>query len=70
MEIDEIATLEANTLNEVELMFDKAMQMEMYLLEQTSDVYHMYADQISREVSEGGHTGLQGYMRTLLVMDE
>jgi hypothetical protein len=44
--------------------------MEMYLLEQTSDVFHMYAEQMSREISEGGHANLAGYMTTLLVMSE
>jgi hypothetical protein len=70
LEVDDIATADANKLSDAEMMFDKAMQMEMYLLEQTSDVYHMYAEQINTEIRTGGHPGIQGYMRTLLVMEE
>lgn len=58
LEIDEVATIAENKLDDAEEMFDKAMQMEMYLLEQTSDVFHMYKEDMSREISEGGHANL------------
>jgi hypothetical protein len=43
--------------------------MEMYLLEQTSDVYKMYFDQLRDEVTYGGHVTLREYMMLLEVMD-
>jgi hypothetical protein len=70
LEIDEVATIEGNTLNDREKMFDKAMQMEMYLLEQTSDVFHMYSKQMADEITTGGHANLTGYLMTLFVMKE
>jgi hypothetical protein len=33
LEVDETATIAENKLDDTEQMFDKAMQMEMYLLE-------------------------------------
>jgi len=36
--------------------------MEMYLLEQTSDLYMMYQDKLRDEVTYGGHVGLREYM--------
>lgn len=44
--------------------------MEMYLLEQTSDLYHAYYDKLSHEVLHGGHVGLTEYMMTLEFMDD
>ena len=46
------------------------MAMEMYLYEQTMDVYDMYAEKLSEEVKYGGHTSLHNYMMTLEVMDD
>jgi hypothetical protein len=43
--------------------------MEMYLLEQTSDVYMMYLTQLREEVTYGGHVNLEAYMMQLDVMD-
>jgi hypothetical protein len=43
--------------------------MEMYLLEQTSDVYKMYYDKLREEVTYGGHHSLSEYMMQLDVMD-
>lgn len=43
--------------------------MEMYLLEQTSDVYKMYYDKLREEVIYGGHVGLREYMLQQDVMD-
>ena len=53
LEVD--AAYNAMELSEVEMLLDKAMQMEMYLLEQTSDVYKMYSDKLRDEVVYGGH---------------
>jgi len=44
--------------------------MEMYLLEQTSDVYKMYRQKLEEEVLYGGHISLREYMMTLEVMDD
>jgi hypothetical protein len=46
------------------------MRMEMYLLEQTSDVYKLYFEKINDEVLHGGHVSLNEYLLTLEVMDE
>ena len=46
------------------------MSMEMYLLEQTSDVFKMYKDELEKEVLYGGHISLKEYMMTLEVMDD
>ena len=55
--------------SELEKLMDKSMQMEMYLLEQTSDVYKMYYDKMRDEVRYGGHVTLREYMIQLDVMD-
>ena len=70
LEVDDLATIEGNKLNESEQMFDQAMQMEMYLLEQTSDVYHMYAEEMEKEIIQGGHSNLYSYLTELFVMNE
>ena len=44
--------------------------MELYLLEQISDVFHMYKDNMSNEIRTGGHANLVNYLTTLFVMDE
>jgi len=44
--------------------------MELYLLEQISDVFHMYKDNMSDELRKGGHANLNNYLTTLFVMDE
>ncbi len=46
------------------------MSMEMYLLEQTSDVFKIYKDELEKEVLYGGHISLKEYMMTLEVMDD
>lgn len=46
------------------------MSMEMYLLEQTSDVYKLYFEKLTDEVMHGGHVGLHEYLLQLEVMDE
>lgn len=44
--------------------------MEMYLLEQTSDVYNLYFDKIKNEILTGGHVNLYNYFLQLEAMDE
>lgn len=60
-----------NAMKETELekLMDKSMGMEMYLLEQTSDVYKMYYDKMREEVVYGGHVTLREYLMQLDVMD-
>lgn len=67
LEVD--AAFNAERETELEKLMDKSMQMEMYLLEQTSDVYKMYFDQLRDEVIYGGHVTLSEYMMQLDVMD-
>lgn len=68
LEVDD-ATEELK-LNEIETMWDKTMQMELYYIEQASDVYQMYADKLNEEISTGGHVGLTEYLMQLEVMDD
>ena len=44
------------------------MEMEIYLHDQTIDVWNMYEKQIRDEVLYGKHVDLQAYMMTLNVM--
>ena len=50
-------------------LHDKSMRMEMYLYEQSSDLYEFYFDKMKNEVLYGGHVGLEEYMTLLEVMD-
>lgn len=52
------------------MLFNKTMQMEMYLLEQTSDVYNLYHNKLEDEVLSGGHVDLNAYLMLLEVMDD
>jgi hypothetical protein len=38
------------------------MSMEMYLLEQTSDVFKLYENKLRDEVLHGGHVDLREYL--------
>ncbi len=69
LEVDEISEQQLIG-DETEQMFEKSMSMEMYLLEQTSDVFKMYKDELEKEVLYGGHISLKEYMMTLEVMDD
>ena len=51
-------------------MFEKSLAMEMYLLEQTSDVFMLYREKLEHEVLYGGHISLREYMMTLEAMDD
>jgi len=62
--------LGALRLDATEKLMDKSLQMEMYLLEQTSDVFHMYSKQMNDEIRLGGHTALDTYFMTLEAMDD
>jgi hypothetical protein len=46
------------------------MRMEMYLYEQTVDLFDLYNDKLKDEVLHGGHIGLTEYMILLQEMDE
>lgn len=59
LEVDEAANaalLEAE--NDSDALFDKSMQMEMYYLEQTSDLFNMYSEKLDEEVLYGKHVDL------------
>ena len=55
---------------ELDTLFEKTMTMEMYLLEQSSDVFKLYQDKLRDEVLHGGHIGLAEYLIQLEVMDD
>ena len=44
--------------------------MELYYIEQASDVLKMYSDKLDEEVRDGGHVGLTEYLMQLEVMDD
>ena len=46
------------------------MKMEMYLYEQTQDLFRFYHLKLRDEVLHGGHIGLAEYMFLLDSMDE
>jgi hypothetical protein len=47
---------------ETERLFEKTMTMEMYLLEQSADVFKLYFDKLRDEVINNGHVGLAEYL--------
>ncbi len=55
---------------ETERLFEKTMTMEMYLLEQSADVFKLYFDKLRDEVINNGHVGLAEYLIQLEVMDD
>ena len=44
--------------------------MEMYLLEQSADVYKQYYDKLRDEVLHQGHANIYAYLIQLEVMDD
>lgn len=58
------------TKTEYDLLFEKSLQMEMYLLEQTADVFKLYSEKLSDELLYGGHAGLPEYLWQLEAMDD
>ena len=48
--------------SEMDRLFEKSMTMEMYLLEQSADVFKLYEDKLKDEVLHGGHIGLAEYL--------
>lgn len=57
-------------MTELDKLQEKAMNMEMYLLEQTSDVFALYEEKLRDEILHGGHIGLNEYLTQLEVMDD
>jgi hypothetical protein len=47
---------------DTDMLFEKTMTMEMYLLEQSADVFKLYEDKLKDEVLFGGHIGLAEYL--------
>ena len=70
LEVDSVFNEGARIIQEEDLLMEKSMQMEMYLLEQTSDVFHMYYDKMKKEIHDGGHASLETYVMQLEVMDD
>ena len=70
LEVDIQQNIKENTFNQIEQLQDKSMRMEMYLYEQTQDLYEFYFDKLRDEVLHGGHIGLTEYMTILDNMDE
>jgi hypothetical protein len=70
LDIDEHQNIALNYSSEADKLQDKARRMEMYLYEQTQDIYAFYFEKISSEVLYGDHVGLFEYMILLDVMDE
>lgn len=68
--MDVNANLKENTHNSLEMLQDKSMKMEMYLYEQTQDLYDFYFEKLRDETLHGGHIGLTEYMTLLQEMDE
>ncbi len=50
---------------EVEMMDDKTKKMEMYLLDQTMDVYNLYIENMANEIIDSGFIGLRDYLYQL-----
>ena len=44
--------------------------MELYLIEQASDIYKMYVEKLDEEVRKGGHVNYNAYLMLLEAMDE
>ena len=70
LDVDVDYNLANNKLNEYEQLWDKGMRMEMYLYEQTQDLYSFYSDKLEDEVRYGGHVGLEEYLVVLEAMDD
>ena len=51
-------------------LFQRSMAMEMYYLEQASDLYQLYADKLDEEIKYGGHANMHAYMMQLEIMDD
>jgi len=70
LEVDISKNLNENKLNPLEALQDKSMRMEMYLHEQTEDLYEFYYDKLRDEVLHKGHISLREYLTLLEEMDE
>lgn len=55
--------------SEEDYKFNKIMEMEHYVLEQSKDVYDMYADKIDQYLHENNHENFDVYLKQLEVMD-
>ena len=68
MEVDEVNEKLIET--EEDRLFEKSMAMEMYLLEQASDLFKLYHEKMKEEILYGGHVDMEAYMMTLEAMDD
>lgn len=69
LEVDDVSR-ELLAEDEAEELFEKSMNMEMYLLEQASDVWKLYEEKVKEEVLNVGHVGVHEYLITLEAMDD
>ena len=53
-----------------QLSYDKIRSMEMYLYDQSKDLYSMYVERLSEEIEIQGHGGFDEYMMMLELRDE
>lgn len=52
-----------------EQILDRSLNMEMYLFEQTADLYSMYQDRLKDEILHGGHVDMRSYIQLLEAME-
>ena len=60
LEVDTIANQQKQ--DEVEMLLDKSLEMEMYLFDQTADVYQMYQEKLRDELLYGNHVDMRAYL--------
>ena len=72
LEIDTRTNVSLNELakDDFGILKEKAMNMEMYLFEQTQDMFALYEPLIYKEIAEGGHMNLYAYLTILEAMDD
>lgn len=70
LDVDVQNNLAANRLDAYDTMKDKAMRMEMYLFEQSQDLFNFYLPRLQEETQLGGHVGMAEYLMMLDLMDD
>ena len=68
--VDEVQNARDNEMTEELKLLDKSMKMDMYLFEQTQDLYMFYYENLKQEVLYGGHVDVGAYLLLLRNMDE
>mmetsp|Transcript_29609 Transcript_29609/g.45129 ORF Transcript_29609/g.45129 Transcript_29609/m.45129 type:complete len:160 (+) Transcript_29609:441-920(+) len=70
LDVDVRDNAKLNKLGHLEMLVDKSMKMDLYLSQQSMDLYNFYNDKLADEVLHGGHQGLEEYLSQLELMDE